>query len=108
MTLRVEGAEDLHPYPGLASFTEEDAEYFFGREAEVEQMWRKLIESAHLLAIVGPSGAGKTSFIGAGLIPKRPTGLGDRSLHSRKRSIPSLARALAPSWPETPTPCEML
>ena len=42
VTLRVEGAEDLHPYPGLASFTEEDAEYFFGREAEVEQMWRKL------------------------------------------------------------------
>ena len=38
VTLRVEGAEDLHPYPGLASFTEEDAEYFFGREAEVEQM----------------------------------------------------------------------
>ena len=36
VTLRVEGAEDLHPYPGLASFTEEDAEYFFGREAEVE------------------------------------------------------------------------
>ena len=42
VTLRVEGADDLHPYPGLASFTEEDAEYFFGREAEVEQMWRKL------------------------------------------------------------------
>ena len=35
VTLRVEGAEDLHPYPGLASFTENDAEYFFGREAEV-------------------------------------------------------------------------
>ena len=42
VTLRVEGAEDLHPYPGLASFTERDAEYFFGREAEVEAMWRKL------------------------------------------------------------------
>ena len=35
VTLRVEGAEDLHPYPGLASFTEEDTEYFFGTEAEV-------------------------------------------------------------------------
>ncbi len=73
VTLRVEGAEDLTPYPGLASFTEEDAEFFFGREAEIEQIWRKL-EGAHLLAIVGPSGAGKTSFIAAGLVPNAPSG----------------------------------
>ena len=59
MTLRVEGADDLHPYPGLASFTEDDAEYFFGREAEVEQMWRKLEGPPRMLALVGPSGAGK-------------------------------------------------
>ncbi len=52
VTLRVEGAEDLHPYPGLASFTESDAEYFFGREAEVEQMWRKL---------EGPRGCSRSS-----------------------------------------------
>jgi len=69
VTLRVEGAEDLHPYPGLASFTEEDAEYFFGREAEVEQMWRKLEGTPRMLALVGPSGAGKSSFLNAGLIP---------------------------------------
>jgi len=69
VTLRVEGAEDLHPYPGLASFTEEDAEYFFGREAEVEQMWRKFEGPARMLALVGPSGAGKTSFLRAGVIP---------------------------------------
>jgi serine/threonine protein kinase len=68
-TFRVEGAEDLHPYPGLASFTEDDAEYFFGREAEVEQMWRKLEGPARLLGLVGPSGAGKTSFVRAGLMP---------------------------------------
>ena len=69
VTLRVEGAEDLTPYPGLASFTEEDAEYFFGREAEIEQMWRKLEGPPRMLALVGPSGAGKTSFLSAGLIP---------------------------------------
>ncbi|HSN53636.1 MAG TPA: serine/threonine-protein kinase, partial [Candidatus Sulfomarinibacteraceae bacterium] len=72
VTLRVEGAEDLHPYPGLASFTESDAEYFFGREAEVERMWRKLAGPPRLLAIMGPSGAGKTSFIRAGVIPNAP------------------------------------
>jgi serine/threonine protein kinase len=49
VALRVEGAEDLFPYPGLAAFTEEDAEYFFGRELEVEAMWKKL-RRPHLLA----------------------------------------------------------
>jgi WD40 repeat protein len=76
VTLRVEGAEDLHPYPGLASFTEEDAEYFFGREAEVELMWRKLEGPVRMLALVGPSGAGKTSFLHAGLLPTRRAGWG--------------------------------
>jgi WD40 repeat protein len=74
VTLRVEGAEDLHPYPGLASFTEEDAEYFFGREAEVEQMWRKLEGPARMLGLVGPSGAGKSSFLRAGMIPAATAG----------------------------------
>ncbi len=74
VTLRVEGAEDLHPYPGLASFSESDAEYFFGREAEIEQMWRKLEGPARLFALVGPSGAGKSSFLKAGLIPSSAVG----------------------------------
>ena len=68
VTLRVEGAEDLHPYPGLASFTEQDSEYFFGREAEIEQMWRKLEGPARMLGLAGPSGAGKSSFLRAGLL----------------------------------------
>ena len=74
ITLRVEGAEDLYPYPGLASFTEKDAEYFFGREAEVEQMWRKLEGPPRMLSLVGPSGAGKSSFVRAGLLPARHDG----------------------------------
>jgi WD40 repeat protein len=94
VTLRVEGAEDLHPYPGLASFTEENAEYFFGREAEVETMWRRL-EGAHLLAIVGPSGAGKTSFIRAGLVPKAPAGWAIVHCTPGNQAFASLARAMA-------------
>ena len=74
VTLRVVGGEDLHPYPGLASFTEADAEFFFGREAEVEQMWRKLEGPARLLGLAGPSGAGKSSFLRAGLIPSARPG----------------------------------
>jgi DNA-binding winged helix-turn-helix (wHTH) protein len=56
------------PYPGLAAFTEDDAEFFFGREAEVALMWRKLT-SRKLLAVIGPSGVGKSSFLRAGVIP---------------------------------------
>ena len=54
VTLRVDGAEDLQPYPGLASFCESDAELFFGREAEVERLWRRL-DHPHLVGVVGPS-----------------------------------------------------
>jgi WD40 repeat protein len=93
VTLRVEGAEDLHPYPGLASFTEADAEYFFGREAEVEAIWRRL-EGAHLLAIVGASGAGKTSFIGAGLRPNAPPGWRIARCTPGNAAISSLRRML--------------
>ncbi|MFA9564871.1 MAG: hypothetical protein ACERLM_09225, partial [Acidimicrobiales bacterium] len=34
VAFRVEGVEREHPYPGLSSFQQEDAEFFFGREAE--------------------------------------------------------------------------
>ncbi len=69
-------SEDDHsPYPGLAAFTEADAEFFFGREDEVAKMWRKLT-SRRLLAIIGPSGVGKSSFLRAGVIPAKPEGWG--------------------------------
>jgi len=42
VTQRLPGFETKRPYPGLSSFTEEDAEYFFGREVEVEAVWKKL------------------------------------------------------------------
>jgi WD40 repeat protein len=96
VTLRVEGAEDLHPYPGLASFTEEDAEYFFGREAEVEQMWRKLEGPPRMLALVGPSGAGKTSFLQAGLFPTATARWATVICKPRNNPQLALGRALAP------------
>ncbi|MEE4272069.1 MAG: serine/threonine-protein kinase, partial [Thermoanaerobaculales bacterium] len=93
VTLRVEGAEDLHPYPGLASFTEENAEFFFGREAEIEAVWRRL-EGAHILAIVGASGAGKSSFIEAGLRPNAPTDWQIARCTPGNAAVASLRRAL--------------
>jgi WD40 repeat protein len=101
VTLRVEGAEDLTPYPGLAAFTEEDAEYFFGREAEVERLWRRL-DRPHLLAIVGPSGSGKTSFIRAGLIPSAASGWSIVRCTPGYAALASLRRALAPEISDDP------
>ncbi len=66
---------DVHPYPGLSSFTEADAEFFHGRESQVETLWRR-IRDGRLLAVVGPSGVGKTSFLQAGLLPTKPKSWG--------------------------------
>ena len=108
VTLRVEGAEDLTPYPGLASFSEEDAEYFFGREAEVEQMWRKLEGPARLLAIAGPSGAGKTSFLRAGLVPNSPPGWTIIRCTPGNAPMNALAGALASETAGDPEAVKML
>jgi WD40 repeat protein len=108
VTLRVEGAEDLHPYPGLASFTEDDAEYFFGREAEVEQMWRRLEGPARMLAIMGPSGAGKSSFIAAGLVANVPPGWGIIRSTPGNAAIPSLAGVVAREMAGDPDAVELL
>jgi len=108
VTLRVEGADDLHPYPGLASFAEGDAEYFFGREAEVEQMWRKLEGPPRLFAIMGPSGAGKSSFIAAGLVAHAPPNWGIIRSTPGNAAISSLAGVVARETAGDPDAVELL
>ena len=56
------------PYKGLATFDTDDAEYFFGREQLVAELVARLV-GAPLLAVVGPSGSGKSSVVRAGLLP---------------------------------------
>jgi WD40 repeat protein len=92
---RTTGHEDSRPYPGLASFGAGDAPYFFGRELEIEEMWRKL-RQAHLLALIGPSGAGKSSFLRAGLVASAPPGWRVVVATPGDRPFAALARALAP------------
>ena len=89
--------EVTHRLPGLrgqASVSgprcrsrEEDAEYFFGREMEVEAVWKKL-KRPRLLALIGPSGAGKSSFLRAGLLPTPADRLESRSSRHRA-TVPS-------------------
>jgi serine/threonine protein kinase len=70
------GVEIVNPYKGLRPFQETDADVFFGREALVEQLVHRVTPSKNgrkrenrFLAVVGPSGSGKSSVVKAGLIP---------------------------------------
>ncbi|MFE8603023.1 serine/threonine-protein kinase [Archangium violaceum] len=59
---------DESPYAGLSSFQEADADRFFGRTREIAALVNR-IHDRPLLAVVGPSGTGKSSFVRAGLVP---------------------------------------
>ena len=95
VTQRLPAFETQRPYPGLASFTEEDAEFFFGRELEVEAVWKKL-KRPRMLALIAPSGAGKSSFLRAGLLPTLPRGWKALIATPGNRPFQALAQALVP------------
>lgn len=59
------------PYKGLAAFSADDSDNYFGREREVRACVNRLCVDP-LLVIVGPSGAGKSSFVQAGILPALP------------------------------------
>jgi DNA-binding SARP family transcriptional activator len=56
------------PYRGLFAFREEDAPFFFGREAFTAQLIETVGECP-LVAVLGASGSGKSSVVHAGLLP---------------------------------------
>jgi DNA-binding SARP family transcriptional activator/WD40 repeat protein len=60
-------ATDVCPYKGLARFETADADFFFGREQVVAEAVGHLV-GRRFLAIVGPSGSGKSSLLRAGLL----------------------------------------
>ncbi len=60
---------DKSPFPGLHAFTEDDADIFFGRGYETDALVRQ-VAASRFVAVVGASGSGKSSLVGAGLIPR--------------------------------------
>jgi WD40 repeat protein len=64
-------AEGKAPYRGLSAFSAEDGAMFFGREKLVDAFLNRL-RVIPLLAVVGRSGAGKSSFVHAGVLPALP------------------------------------
>ena len=62
------------PYKGLAAFEAADAANFYGRERLVAELVARLA-GARLLAVIGPSGSGKSSVVRAGLLPALDAGV---------------------------------
>ena len=56
------------PYLGMKPFTAADQGRFYGREAEIQQAVDQLRRHP-FLAIIGPSGSGKSSLVAAGVLP---------------------------------------
>ena len=65
---------DVCPYFGLSPFGEKDTDFFFGRKKLVDKLLCSLRADPRFLALLGPSGSGKSSVIRAGLIPRLAAG----------------------------------
>jgi len=71
-SIEVALARLVNPYKGLRPFQAADSRDFFGRESLVEQLLARLGETgdmARFLAVLGPTGSGKSSLLSAGLVP---------------------------------------
>ncbi|MGW2181863.1 nSTAND1 domain-containing NTPase [Streptomyces sp. NPDC001732] len=57
------------PYKGLARFDHTDHALYFGRERLADDLWA-LAREQRAVALLGPSGSGKSSLLRAGLVPR--------------------------------------
>ena len=105
------GGPARNPYKGLRAFEEADAADFVGREGLVSQLVARMADqepTSRMLAVVGPSGSGKSSVVSAGLVPALRTGRGPglrpmvRGPHDARPPALRAARAgAARAWPST-------
>ncbi len=64
----VVSGEPTNPYKGLQPFGEDDASGFYGRDQLIAEL-DDAVASSPFVAVVGASGAGKSSVVRAGLLP---------------------------------------
>ncbi|HET19582.1 MAG TPA: serine/threonine protein kinase [Chromatiales bacterium] len=83
-------AQGLQPYPGLASFSAKEAEYFHGRESQMEAVWQKL-RRERLLAVGRTLGRGKDIVPASGCGPGQAARLGSAAGVPRRISVPVAA-----------------
>jgi tRNA A-37 threonylcarbamoyl transferase component Bud32 len=107
--------EPRNPYKGLRAFTQHDAADFFGRDVLIAELVERLREAGQpgvpttrLLAVIGPSGSGKSSVVLAGLLPRLQQGTlpGSERWVYLEPMVPgthpleTLVLTLAPRFPE--------
>ena len=111
--------EPRNAYKGLRPFTAEDTKDFFGRDRLVDALVKDvqgqcaldkaIPEQGRLLALIGPSGSGKSSILMAGLLPKLQHGAIPDSkewiylepMVPGKRPIEALTLLLKPYFPDS-------
>lgn len=69
-TRAIPSGDPRNPYKALDAFTSADRGDFFGRDDLIAALVERLTSYPPLLALVGASGAGKSSVMMAGLLPK--------------------------------------
>jgi WD40 repeat protein len=62
------------PYPGMRPYSADAAAYFYGRDAEVDELVGRLRAGEREIYVIGPSGSGKSSLIAAGVLPRLARG----------------------------------
>ncbi len=110
--------EPRNPYKGLRAFTGDDTSDFFGRDSLIEELVDMVkgaltleqsgTSEARLLAVIGPSGSGKSSVVMAGLLPRLQRGALPRSeqwmyldpVVPGIHPLEALALTLAPHFPD--------
>lgn len=93
------GVQLPSPYRGLFHFSPEDAEFFFGRDAFVEELL-EATQNRNFIPVLGASGSGKSSVVLAGLVPRLQQAGHWLFTHFRPGADPfqSLAEALVPLY----------
>ena len=82
---------DESPFTGLSAFQEADADRFFGRSDDIANLVAK-VRNQPLVAVIGPSGVGKSSLVRAGVVPAlKRSGEGWESLIVRPGRKPMAA-----------------
>jgi WD40 repeat protein len=70
----IEARNDISPYRGLQAFDEDQADFFFGRDGDIQRLVEKL-KVMRFIAVIGSSGSGKSSLVRAGVVPALKKGL---------------------------------
>ena len=67
--MKTDAIDPSRPWLGLSSFTERTRALFFGRDQEIHELLDR-IDTQPLTVLFGLSGRGKSSLLGAGVVPR--------------------------------------